>query len=737
MATAGARGPRMATFALGARLLKELPREQILSMADQAVVSGGTFLATVAVARWGSPYQLGAYSIGMSALFPLLGVQEALIMLPYTIRRNGPGGDAIGLARHSLTQSALLAGIAPACLAILALVLWVTRPDEQHSTLVGALAWLAPFLLLREFARQFCFSHLRVAQALAMDCAAFVLQMSALMWLGLSGVLNAADAFLISGVAFAIASLSWLYPNRRIFQVQGQPLRDAIQENWRLGRWLLAAQIGLSVQVFVASWMLAFMSGNAAAGIYAACIALASVATPVIMGFANVLMPRTAIVLRTEGAAGMRRRVAHDAILLGTVMWGFWCVLVFASDDVTRLLYRGPAYTGQGHTVAVLALGLLLSTIGIPASNALASLQKPRPIFFATLAAALANVAVGLWLIPLLGVVGAAYGFLAGSVVGAIGRWAAFLLTKPFAELAAEPATQVNEVIRQTRDSIRDEAWTTRKVGEGAQAVVFAACPIGDVTGEDARTLVVKLYRKSIPRDLVVQQFQALGRSHSALDGCSIAGWNIASPAPVCLCESPLALVMTMARGRSLLQHLEKGATAATVLDMESAAHAIAEGMIKYWSQNQPYGDLNLDNILCDFESRTLTFLDAGIPTQFLRGDDIPAHWHPSSHDLAYLLYETATTVRRSIGRLLAETRKWTFTTEIVRTVLQAIPSTSEKERLLNEIQTCAGVYLMTLDVSWTPRGIWCGVLRSIARRRIEGLLDAMQAELRHAGAAD
>lgn len=113
MATAGARGPRMATFALGARLLKELPREQILSMADQAVVSGGTFLATVAVARWGSPYQLGAYSIGMSALFPLLGVQEALIMLPYTIRRNGPGGDAIGLARHSLTQSALLAGIAP------------------------------------------------------------------------------------------------------------------------------------------------------------------------------------------------------------------------------------------------------------------------------------------------------------------------------------------------------------------------------------------------------------------------------------------------------------------------------------------------------------------------------------------------------------------------------------------------------------------------------------------------
>ena len=46
----------------------------------------------------------------------------------------------------------------------------------------------------------------------------------------------------------------------------------------------------------------------------------------------------------------------------------FCPVVLFAGEDVMRLLYHGKEYEGQGQTVTVLALALLVSAVGLPAS---------------------------------------------------------------------------------------------------------------------------------------------------------------------------------------------------------------------------------------------------------------------------------------------------------------------------------------------------------------------------------
>jgi hypothetical protein len=75
-------------------------------MADQGVVSGASFVATVIIGRWTHPNELGLYSLGMSLLIALFGTQEALIIIPYTIKQKRPQDNPTEQAGSALVQTA-------------------------------------------------------------------------------------------------------------------------------------------------------------------------------------------------------------------------------------------------------------------------------------------------------------------------------------------------------------------------------------------------------------------------------------------------------------------------------------------------------------------------------------------------------------------------------------------------------------------------------------------------------
>ena len=66
-----------------------------------------------------------------------------------------------------------------------------------------------------------------------------------------------------------------------------------------------------------------------------------------------------------------------------------------------------------------------------PASIALATMERPRAIIIVTTIEAVLTVALVWLLMTKWGLLGAAYGMLAGSVAGAVGRWVAFYLRVP------------------------------------------------------------------------------------------------------------------------------------------------------------------------------------------------------------------------------------------------------------------------------------------------------------------
>ena len=122
-----------------------------LALADQAVVSGTSFLTMVVVGRSTSASELGLYSIASSLLVTSVTIQDSLISLPYTIQRHRPLGKSAEHSDSSLKLSFLLSALCIVVLALTVVGLSSWNAEAKLVAMIWALAAVAPFALLGAF----------------------------------------------------------------------------------------------------------------------------------------------------------------------------------------------------------------------------------------------------------------------------------------------------------------------------------------------------------------------------------------------------------------------------------------------------------------------------------------------------------------------------------------------------------------------------------------------------------
>ncbi len=402
-------------------------RVEVLALLDQAVVSATSFFTTVMVGRYSNPAELGAYAIGISVLAAMYASQGSLISNPYSIQRFRVLGTPAQHAGSTLAQSAMLSTMVTVLLAATALGLYAFGAGPQLIAMTLVLAAVAPFALLREFGRSFSFTHLEVAQSLVLDLAVAAMQISMLAWLGWTGRMSAITAFGTLGASCGAVAIASLCFARARFVIELREVRATMKLSWHLGKWLALGQAATQLRRFSPYWLLVLIAGAATTGVYAACMSIVAFANPVIFGLGNILTPKAVLAWKEGGAERLRRQIVRDALLLGVVMASFCVVVLFAGEDLMRFLYHGKEYEGHAHIVAALAFATLASAIGMPASSALAAMERPRATVGVAALASIVTVVLVWWLMREWGLAGAAYGSLAGSVVASAGLWLAFL----------------------------------------------------------------------------------------------------------------------------------------------------------------------------------------------------------------------------------------------------------------------------------------------------------------------
>jgi O-antigen/teichoic acid export membrane protein len=406
----------------------------VLGLADQAVISGTSFIATVIVGRAAGAAELGVYSLGLSIAILAGVLQESLVSTPYTIyssrlapeERRAYAGGVLG-GQIGLTALAITVVVIGAILA------GAGFDAGPSPVLLTALAAALPFVLFRDFARRFSFAHYWMGTALVMDIGVSLLQLGLLMAAAAWGLLSGWAAFVAAGSACAVAGAAWwMAAGRREIRMAHAAVRGALVRNWTLGRWIVASQIVSTVNSdVVLVWLIAFMLGDGATGLFAAAVTVVAFSNPVMLGATHGLTPRIARAFAEGGPPDVRRVVGQATCWLIAATTLFALVVVAVAGRLLGALY-GPAFSGQATTAIILAASTVVSSSTVGANIGLVALERSDLNLKANLGGLVVLALTAPWLIASWGVAGAATGVLCGATAQSLARAAAFWqLTAP------------------------------------------------------------------------------------------------------------------------------------------------------------------------------------------------------------------------------------------------------------------------------------------------------------------
>lgn len=418
-------------------------KARLSAFCDQGIVSATSFLTSLLLGRYAGASQLGLYAIGVTVLASVFTLHGALLAQPYAVHRHRPIGTAAEHAGGTLMLGALLSLATASLLGLTALVMWAAGASRELAVSLLIFAVIIPFATARDFYRRFGFARLEIGKVLALDANVAFVQLSALAWLVWAGMLSTVSVFAAIGISCGIGSSLFLYSTRAELAVRLNQLRAVIRKSWNLGKWLVVSQVMIQIQGFATYWLCLAIAGAASTGIYAACMTIVSVTNPLINGLCNLLLPKLVSAWTQDGAAGLRRRAMHDAILLGAVMVPFCLLALFAGESILHLLYPAKDFRGHGNIVVVLAFGALISALVWPPLYALTSMEKTRSILIVNSLGAFLTVVLVSTLTMTFGVLGAAYGWLIGNVVVAGGLWQQFLFSISKTDNEANPSEAV------------------------------------------------------------------------------------------------------------------------------------------------------------------------------------------------------------------------------------------------------------------------------------------------------
>jgi O-antigen/teichoic acid export membrane protein len=404
-------------LAPGGLSLGSTGQEWFLTLVDQVVVSGASFLAGVIIGRTCEKEQFGLYFLGLTIIGLVMQLQYVVIWSPYSVF-----GPRLSKSAQALyTGSSLLHQLAFSALGMLILTVsgvFLSRTGlgpHGLESVIWVLVVVIFFITLREYIRRIFFVRLRMLTALGFDSLTAILQISGLLLVAFLGELTAARAFGVFGLGCALTAGFWFFWAGQdfIFSIK-QALID-LGQNWSFGRWVLGSDTAIFLGSQMFPWFLASYSGSAAVGILAACQGVVALANPFLQGSCIFLEPKAAHSFAQGDRVRLRQFVGKSTMLMGTVL-GLFCAGIYVFGDQLAVLLYGPKYAGNQSIIFLLALTALVSALDTGIYFGIRASGRPDLNFKINLIRLGVTITLGLWLVHTYGLLGVAWGLLASSL---------------------------------------------------------------------------------------------------------------------------------------------------------------------------------------------------------------------------------------------------------------------------------------------------------------------------------
>jgi O-antigen/teichoic acid export membrane protein len=325
------------------------------TMADQLVVSGGTFLVNLLLARQLPTAEYGVFAMLLGAMLTLQLLGGSLLLYPLSVRlqRMDTSAERATLMRATLLLNLLLAALLGAALA--PALVFFGRAELALPALLCFLAWQ-----LQEATRRCLFASFRHRAAILGDSISYAGQALFVIGLATQDTLTLPSVYLgMAATSLAAAAVQWA--QLRLPLRGPLPLRRVAAESWAFGAgWSLINGILSQLRGQVLVWAVALEGGiTAAAGLQAA-FNVVNMANPLLISLGNIIPQATAQASRQGKAEAWRAARAYACFALPFFVG--YAALVLALPGQILLLFYGAAsaYTDLATVLRLLALGALL-----------------------------------------------------------------------------------------------------------------------------------------------------------------------------------------------------------------------------------------------------------------------------------------------------------------------------------------------------------------------------------------
>lgn len=407
---------------LVAAIKASLPLGRIRSISttvvDQGMVSAGTFVANIVLARSVLPRDYGVFVLSYSVINFCTELQNALLLEPMMV---------FGPAKRKEAQAGYLGAVAKlqaVFMMALALLVWLGclawYLSGRAGPALGTVAMMGFGVLgiqAREFTRKAFYTALAPEAALRNDALYLVVLLAGLWVTAATGHLSGATTFAVMAVAGLLTSVIGLARAGVRWTRDPAAQRAAVLSHWAYGRWM----IGVTAARWSANELYFFVAaifvGTAGTG---ALKAVQNVFAPVAMfvtGLGNLFLPVASRLAQDPSITRLNRFSLAVGALLAPMVTAYVIAVMLGSEQVFGVLYKGQ-YEEFAYLLPLLGIGQVLVAAFQGPALGLRALDRPRAVFFITTISASVTVLAVVPLTARWGLAGAVSAMLLSLLVG-------------------------------------------------------------------------------------------------------------------------------------------------------------------------------------------------------------------------------------------------------------------------------------------------------------------------------
>ncbi len=387
----------------GRRPVLRLPAV-VAPLVDQGVISAGTFLFNVLLARAIPLGDYGRFAMMIGIVSLMQAGCASLVFYPLAVR----GATAEEGARRRLIVSALwliLAACVPLAAVLAGAVWWLL----DGALLLPSFAALAAGQI-QEAMRRGLLTGFRHGSAILGDTLSYGGQVALLLVACRSSTVTLGGALWIMAATSLLAAAVQA-AQLRLGGARPLPFGRVAADFWAVGRWSLTSNLLGIARGQCLPWLLAALAGPAAAGAFQLALNLVNVVNPVVSGVCNMVPQFAARALGFGYRAAWR--ASWPAIGTGVpLVVGFVAVLALAPGAALSLVYGARAEPSLlVAPIRILAVAALFSYASNTACAYLHGVLGGRDALLVDVVSTLATAIMGPLLVGLDGLEGACVAF--------------------------------------------------------------------------------------------------------------------------------------------------------------------------------------------------------------------------------------------------------------------------------------------------------------------------------------